>query len=170
VRRWIARKASPFAAELAKDHCANSRRAPQRTASAAAKLKRQKNQACGHNTLFGVSGNLAFRDYLTGFWLALRLQAAFPNILERKMNYMNADIVDVAISEGGVTFTTYFADQEPIDGKLTVVDLTPSSCRWPTGNPRDLKTFRYCGEAAQGGPYCERHARLAYLPRLQKAA
>jgi hypothetical protein len=86
------------------------------------------------------------------------------------MNYTNADIVDAARSEGGVRFTTYFADQEPIDGKLTVVDLTPSSCRWPTGNPRDLKTFRYCGKTAQGGPYCARHARLAYLPRLPRAA
>jgi hypothetical protein len=71
---------------------------------------------------------------------------------------------DVAISHGGVAFTAYFADEEPIDGRLTVVDLTPSSCRWPTGNPRDLKTFRYCGEAARGS-YCERHARLAYLSR-----
>jgi hypothetical protein len=86
------------------------------------------------------------------------------------MNNTNADIMDVAVSEGGVTFTTYFADQEPIDGRLTVVDLTESSCRWPTGNPRDLKTFRYCGEAADGGPYCERHGRLAYLPKLPRAA
>ena len=77
-----------------------------------------------------------------------------------------ADIVDAAVSRDGLTFTTYFTDQEPIDGTLTVAELTPSSCRWPTGNPRDLKTFRYCGEAAfDGGPYCERHARLAYLPR-----
>jgi hypothetical protein len=74
-------------------------------------------------------------------------------------------VADVAVSEGGLAFTTYFSDREPIDGRLTVVDLTESSCRWPTGNPRDLKTFRYCGEAAQGGPYCEHHARLAYLPR-----
>jgi hypothetical protein len=81
------------------------------------------------------------------------------------MNHTNADIVDVAISEGGVTFTAYFADQEPIDGTLTVADLTESSCRWPTGNPRDLKTFRYCGGRAEGRPYCERHSRLAYLPR-----
>lgn len=81
------------------------------------------------------------------------------------MNTVDADIVDVAISEGGVTFTTYFADKEPIDGKLTVVELTKGSCRWPTGNPRDLKTFRYCGEAAHSGPYCPRHAQLAYLPR-----
>ncbi len=86
------------------------------------------------------------------------------------MNHTNADIVDVAISEGGVSFTTYFADREPIDGRLTVVDLTPSSCRWPTGNPRDLNTFRYCGASANGSPYCERHARLAYLPRLPRAA
>jgi hypothetical protein len=81
---------------------------------------------------------------------------------------IDADRVDVAASEmieGGVAFTVYFADREPIDGSLTIVDLTASTCRWPTGNPRDLNTFRYCGEAAPCGPYCERHARLAYLPR-----
>jgi len=77
-----------------------------------------------------------------------------------------AEIMDVAVSEDGITYTTYFTDQEPIDGSLTVADLAPNSCRWPTGNPRDLKTFRYCGDAAsEGGPYCARHARLAYLPR-----
>ena len=64
------------------------------------------------------------------------------------------------------TASAYCADQEPIDGTATVVDLTPSSCRWPTGNPRNLKTFRYCGETASCGSYCERHARLAYLPRV----
>jgi GcrA cell cycle regulator len=84
------------------------------------------------------------------------------------MNTANADIMDRAASEtvvGGERYVVYLSNREPIDGKLTVVDLTPSSCRWPTGNPRDLKTFRYCGEPAQGGPYCERHAQLAYLPR-----
>ena len=80
----------------------------------------------------------------------------------------DAALVDVPVAEtieDGVTFTAYFADQEPIDGGLTVVDLTASSCRWPTGNSRDLTTFRYCGEAAHAGPYCERHARRAYLQR-----
>jgi hypothetical protein len=86
------------------------------------------------------------------------------------MNNVNANLVDVALSEGGVTYTTYFADQEPIDGKFTVVDLTEGACRWPTGNPRDLSTFRYCGAASHSGPYCERHARLAYMPRLPRAA
>ena len=78
---------------------------------------------------------------------------------------INADMANVAASEWGVACTVYFADQEPIDGSLTVAELTASSCRWPTGNPRNLATFRYCGEAAFGGPYCERPARLAYLPR-----
>jgi len=81
------------------------------------------------------------------------------------MSNTNDAIVDVAISDGGLAFTAYFADQEPIDGRLTVVELTKTSCRWPTGNPRDLKTFRYCGERASNGVYCQRHARLAYLPR-----
>jgi hypothetical protein len=76
-----------------------------------------------------------------------------------------ADVPAAEPIEGGVAFTAYFADQEPIEGGLTVVDLAASSCRWPTGNPRDLTRFRYCGEAAHGGPCCERHARRAYLQR-----
>jgi hypothetical protein len=78
---------------------------------------------------------------------------------------IDVDLANAAALEGNVAFAVYFADREPIEGSLTVVDLTPSSCRWPTGNPRDLGTFRYCGEAAFDCPYCERHARLAYLPR-----
>ena len=75
------------------------------------------------------------------------------------------DVPAVETIEDGVTFTAYFADQEPIDGGLTVVDLMSSSCRWPTGNSRDLTTFRYCGETVHGGPYRERHVRRAYLQR-----
>jgi hypothetical protein len=71
----------------------------------------------------------------------------------------------VADEDGDAALTPYLADQEPIEGGITLVDLTLLSCRWPTGNPRDLTTFRYCGEAAPCGPYCERHARLAYLSR-----
>ena len=77
-------------------------------------------------------------------------------------------IMDVTVAEpmeGEVPFTEYFVDQELIEGGVTVVDLTASSCRWPSGNPRDLATFRYCGKDPPCGPYCERHARLAYLPR-----
>jgi hypothetical protein len=75
------------------------------------------------------------------------------------------DVTAAEMFEDGVAFTADFLDQELIDGGVTVVDLTARSCRWPSGNPRDLATFRYCGETAHGGPYCERHAGLVYLRR-----
>jgi hypothetical protein len=112
-----------------------------------------------------------FRDYLSDLcgWRALGREP-LSHHSELKMYNPRANLVNVAISEGAAPFTIYFADQEPIDGKLTVVDLTDGTCRWPTGNPRDLNTFRYCGGAAHNGPYCDRHAQLAYLPRLPRAA
>jgi hypothetical protein len=58
------------------------------------------------------------------------------------------------------------AGQGPPREGITLADLTLFSCRWPIGDPHDLATFRYCGEAAPcGGPYCKCHARLAYLRR-----
>jgi hypothetical protein len=103
-------------------------------------------------------------------WLAPLGRKSLSRHSESKMYNVKAHRVYPAISEDGMAYTTYFADQEPIDGKLTVVDLTEASCRWPTGNPRDLTTFRYCGAAAHSGPYCDGHARLAYMPRLPRAA
>ena len=47
------------------------------------------------------------------------------------------------VRQGGeAAFATDFADQESIEGSLTIVDLTASTCRWPTGDPRDLKVRR----------------------------
>jgi GcrA cell cycle regulator len=48
----------------------------------------------------------------------------------------------------------------------TLFELTNDSCRWPHGQP-GTKTFHFCG--APGAdlegrrPYCERHARRAYV-------
>jgi GcrA cell cycle regulator len=37
------------------------------------------------------------------------------------------------------------------------------ACCWPLGEP-GTKTFRFCdAEAAQGKPYCQAHAQLAYV-------
>lgn len=62
-------------------------------------------------------------------------------------------------------FQAFCANREPIDGKLAIADLTPLSCRWPSGNPRDPATFRYCGAGVLRRGYCARHARLAYAPK-----
>jgi hypothetical protein len=44
--------------------------------------------------------------------------------------------------------------------------LTNDSCRWPHGQP-GTKTFHFCGapgaDLEGGRPYCERHARRAYV-------
>jgi GcrA cell cycle regulator len=43
-----------------------------------------------------------------------------------------------------------------------ILALGPSSCRWPHNDPRH-SDFRFCGAVTEKGPYCARHARLAYL-------
>ena len=44
-------------------------------------------------------------------------------------------------------------------GRLTILELRPSSCRWPMAG----KT--YCGlETTPGRPYCPEHTRRAYYP------
>jgi hypothetical protein len=125
----------------------------------------RKNAAQARKCLSNVLGNPVFHLYLRPFVAKRVVAPAASPLAEREMNKINAAaLVNLAISNGSAPFSAYFADQEPIDGKITVVDLTESTCRWPTGNPRDLKTFRYCGEAARG-TYCKRHTQLAYLPK-----
>ena len=48
----------------------------------------------------------------------------------------------------------------PDTGRVQLMQLTPSTCRWPMGDPRG-KDFCYCGAAPRAGsPYCAYHARL----------
>lgn len=45
---------------------------------------------------------------------------------------------------------------------VTFFDVRSCHCRWPYGDPRDLETFRFCGEAAPDDrPYCAGHTRQA---------
>jgi GcrA cell cycle regulator len=47
--------------------------------------------------------------------------------------------------------------------------LTAHTCRWPLGDPRDLRALRFCGDAPNGhGPYCARHHRMAYARPSQE--
>lgn len=58
----------------------------------------------------------------------------------------------------------------PAAERKGVVDLQPDDCRWPIGDP--LKPdFTFCNrKSVQGLPYCEHHARRAYLPPKPKPA
>ena len=48
----------------------------------------------------------------------------------------------------------------------TLLELTNHTCHWPIGEP-GRAGFHFCGEAGadldNGRPYCERHARRAYI-------
>jgi GcrA cell cycle regulator len=44
-----------------------------------------------------------------------------------------------------------------------VLRLSERMCKFPIGDPND-SDFAFCGRAAECGPYCQDHARLAYQP------
>lgn len=48
--------------------------------------------------------------------------------------------------------------------KLTLMDLTERTCKWPIGDPA-TEDFWFCGLSAQPGkPYCEAHVGVAFQP------
>jgi GcrA cell cycle regulator len=44
---------------------------------------------------------------------------------------------------------------------VDIMELRPSSCRFPIGDPRE-SGFVYCGCKKHSGPYCDYHTRIAY--------
>lgn len=52
----------------------------------------------------------------------------------------------------------------PISRKLTLMELTETTCKWPTGDPT-MPGFSFCGQTSQEEkPYCEFHSKLAFQP------
>ena len=56
----------------------------------------------------------------------------------------------------------------PVDrgrvGKLTIMELTSSTCRWPYGH----SSFTFCGDhIKEGSPYCPKHSNIAF-PRSER--
>jgi GcrA cell cycle regulator len=48
--------------------------------------------------------------------------------------------------------------------KLTLMDLTERTCKWPVGDPA-TDDFWFCGlPVQQGKPYCEAHVGVAFQP------
>ena len=56
------------------------------------------------------------------------------------------------------------AEFEKSAKKLTLMQLTERTCKWPIGDPATDK-FWFCGHpCAPGKPYCEQHVSIAYQP------
>ena len=56
----------------------------------------------------------------------------------------------------------------PISRKLTLLELTESTCKWPTGDPT-RPGFSFCGHNSKDDkPYCEFHSKLAFQPASER--
>lgn len=54
------------------------------------------------------------------------------------------------------------AKAAPTTGKVTILDLTESMCKWPIGHPGEAG-FHFCGKPSQPTfPYCANHCVEAY--------
>jgi len=55
----------------------------------------------------------------------------------------------------------------PVGTAVQIYKLTPTSCRWPLGDPGS-SDFCFCCNPVTRRPYCERHRRVAYLPSIDR--
>ncbi|MEM6578600.1 MAG: GcrA family cell cycle regulator [Pseudomonadota bacterium] len=56
------------------------------------------------------------------------------------------------------------AEIEKIAKKISLLDLTERTCKWPIGDPTD-DDFAFCGLACvPGKPYCQYHVAVAFQP------
>ncbi len=50
-----------------------------------------------------------------------------------------------------------------VSAPVKFMELRPSMCRWPIGDPQHHETFRFCGSAcASDASYCKRHNAIAH--------
>ena len=56
----------------------------------------------------------------------------------------------------------------PISRRLQLIELSERTCKWPNGDPLS-EDFSFCGnDAAEAGPYCTYHARVAFQPASER--
>jgi GcrA cell cycle regulator len=56
----------------------------------------------------------------------------------------------------------------PISRRLQLIQLSERTCKWPNGDPLS-EEFHFCGnDAAETGPYCTYHARIAFQPASER--
>lgn len=56
----------------------------------------------------------------------------------------------------------------PISRRLQLVQLSERTCKWPNGDPL-MEDFSFCGnDAAETGPYCGYHSKIAFQPAAER--
>lgn len=58
----------------------------------------------------------------------------------------------------------------PLNGGISLLELTERMCKWPIGDPREPE-FVFCGRGIRAGtPYCPDHAAMAYQSSSRRGA
>lgn len=56
----------------------------------------------------------------------------------------------------------------PISRRLQLTQLSERTCKWPNGDPL-TEDFSFCGnDAAETGPYCGYHSKIAFQPAAER--
>ncbi|MEM5494621.1 GcrA family cell cycle regulator [Hoeflea sp. AS16] len=56
----------------------------------------------------------------------------------------------------------------PISRRLTLVELSERTCKWPVGDPLQ-DDFHFCGnDSGDASPYCGYHAKMAFQPSSER--
>ena len=77
---------------------------------------------------------------------------------------LKMELEEEAVEEVEVEVAEVPDNVVPISRKLTLLQLTESTCKWPTGDPT-MPGFSFCGHtSAEEKPYCEYHAKIAFQP------
>ncbi len=57
---------------------------------------------------------------------------------------------------------------KPVSRELTLLQLSESTCKWPTGDPT-MPGFSFCGHSTDDEkPYCQYHSKLAFQPPSER--
>jgi hypothetical protein len=94
----------------------------------------------------------------------------------RRVDELRAQKETVGLANGGdatperPTLASQAPAPESIEQFIGIefIEIRNGLCRWPQGDPADLETFRFCGEAVGRAKavYCPCHARIAYAPTI----
>jgi len=89
-------------------------------------------------------------------------------------NTISGQVMRMRLSTRGHHFQTVFHDkktaenpyrpkpEKPYKGGVKMIDLEPEHCRYPIGDPAK-PGFVFCGRKRAEGPYCCRHAKVAFV-------
>jgi len=85
--------------------------------------------------------------------------AAIP-LTEAKGQASQSDEAQVPAEDDGIVV--------PISRRLTLLQLTENTCKWPIGDPLGAG-FHFCGaKTCEGSPYCSYHSKIAFQPLAER--